>query len=227
MYQLLNRASHVPSGDSVCPEMQQDIVDLEKRCTDRAIALVKCVDLIFKGIAAEVGKAVNLAEKRSPSVFEKISGLKWNQYLMRRQGEYGPSDLNAVQTEWHLGVNVKIPALNSVFFQELEVDLANSIENGKPNMTFIRDSAHAIFESLKAGIYLAFGDCVDEVQTELLGGIKRILREINLLFVGFGNTDSKGFAQPPTILPHKEDQIFDMTDSLKSRCQEIELHLSP
>lgn len=48
---------------------------------------------------------------------------------MRREGEYGPTDLNAdltapilpfVQTQWHLGVNVEIPALLSVFFQVLD-----------------------------------------------------------------------------------------------------------
>ncbi|KAJ7926604.1 hypothetical protein B0H13DRAFT_2313321 [Mycena leptocephala] len=61
MYRLLNRASHAPSGDSVGPEMQQKIVDLEKRCTDRALTLVQSVDVISKRIAAEVVKAVNLA----------------------------------------------------------------------------------------------------------------------------------------------------------------------
>ncbi|KAJ7480387.1 hypothetical protein B0H11DRAFT_2024898 [Mycena galericulata] len=312
MYQLLNRASHAPSGDSVGPEMQQEIVDLEKRCTDRALTLVQSVDVIFKRIAAEVVKAVNLAEKRSPTVFEKIARLKWNQYLalMRREGEYGPTDLNAdltapilpsVQTQWHLGVNVEIPALLSVFFQELKVDLDNSIqtlqvrsstnvdtvrkslgvesfvkelshvvqrsialrqrqgnriwaplikeqlapqyglvaaERGRGmfgrmkelNMTFIRDSAHAVFEPLNAGTCIAFAGNVGEVQTELLGGIKRILREVSLLFIGFENTmsrDLEGLALLKTILLDKEDQIFGMMDALKLRRQEIELHLSP
>ncbi|KAJ7920348.1 hypothetical protein B0H13DRAFT_1987178 [Mycena leptocephala] len=311
MYQLLNRASHAPSGDSVGPEMQQEIVDLEKRCTDRALTLVQSVDVIFKRIAAEVVKAVTLAEKRSPTVFEKIARLKWNQYLalMRREGEYGPTDLNAdltapilpsVQTQWHLGVNVEIPALLSVFFEELKVELDNSIqtlqvrsstnidtvrkslgvesfvkelshvvqrsialrqrqgnrmwaplikeqlapqyglvaaERGrgmfgrmKLNMTFIRDSAHAVFEPLNAGTCIAFAGNVGEVQTELLGGIKRILREVSLLFIGFENTvsrDLEGLALLKTILLDKEDQIFGMMDALKLRRQEIELHLSP
>ncbi|KAJ7939815.1 hypothetical protein B0H13DRAFT_2497563 [Mycena leptocephala] len=132
MYQLLNRASHVPSGDSVAPEMQQEITGLEKRCNDRSFTLVRSVDVIFKRIGAEVVKAVDVAEKRSPTVFEKIAQLKWNQYLalMRRDGEYGPTDLNAdltapilpsVQTQWHLGVNVEIPALLSVFFGVLQL----------------------------------------------------------------------------------------------------------
>ncbi|KAJ7917953.1 hypothetical protein B0H13DRAFT_2321892 [Mycena leptocephala] len=56
---------------------------------------------------------------------------------MRREGEYGPTDLIAdltasilplVQPQWHLGMNVEIPALLSVFFQELKVDLASSIQ---------------------------------------------------------------------------------------------------
>ncbi|KAJ7797867.1 hypothetical protein B0H14DRAFT_3546697 [Mycena olivaceomarginata] len=147
--------THVPPGDSVGPEMQQEIVDLESAVTDRTLTLVQSVDVIFKRIAAEVVKAVNVAQKRSPTVFERIAQLKWNQYLalMRRDGEYGPTDVNAdltapilpsVQTQWYLGVNVEIPALLSVFFgvlqflsekgtqlnykQELKVDLDNTIQ---------------------------------------------------------------------------------------------------
>ncbi|KAJ7903005.1 hypothetical protein B0H13DRAFT_1882352 [Mycena leptocephala] len=127
MYQLLNRTSHVPPGDSVGPEI-----------TDRALTLIQSVDAIFKRIAAEVAKAVSVAERRSPTVFENIARtLKWNQYLMGCEGEYGANDLNAdltatilpsVQTQWHLGINVEIPALLSVFFQEIKVDLDKTIQ---------------------------------------------------------------------------------------------------
>ncbi|KAJ7940013.1 hypothetical protein B0H13DRAFT_1850212 [Mycena leptocephala] len=216
MYQLLNRALHVPSGDSVAPEMQQEITGLEK------------------------------AEKRSPTVFEKIAQLKWNQYLalMRRDGEYGPTDLNAVltapilpsvQTQWHLGVNVEIPALLSVFFavlpfffekgtqlnykQELKDDLDNTIQTLQVrsstnvdtlNMTFIRDSAHTVFESLNGGTRIAFAGSVGEVQSEPLDGIKRILRDISLFFIGFDtmSRDLEGLALLKTILLDKEDHIF-------------------
>jgi hypothetical protein len=76
MYQLLNRASHVPSADRVGPEMRQEIINLEKvgkpilhichlllpfqRCTDRALTLVQSIEAIFKTIAAEVAKAVSV-----------------------------------------------------------------------------------------------------------------------------------------------------------------------
>jgi hypothetical protein len=51
-------------------------------------------------------------------------------------------------------------------------------------MAFIRDSAHEIFEPLNDGTRMAFAGSVEQVQIELLGGIKRILREIRLLFIG-------------------------------------------
>jgi hypothetical protein len=54
----------------------------------------------------------------------------------------------------------------------------------QPNMTFIRDSAHTVFEPLNAGTRIAFAGSVGEVQSELLDGIKRILREISLFFIG-------------------------------------------
>jgi hypothetical protein len=119
---------------------------LLQRCTDRAHTLVQSIEAIFKRIATEVAQAVavvriiiNLrpkykltkdkAARRSPTVFENIAQtLKWNQYqaLMRREGEYAARDLNmdltttilpSVQTQWHLGINVEIPALLSAFFQ--------------------------------------------------------------------------------------------------------------
>ncbi|KAJ6605785.1 hypothetical protein B0H10DRAFT_2076245 [Mycena sp. CBHHK59/15] len=140
-YQLLNRASYVPSEDSdVRPGIRQDIFNLEKRCIDRADALVQCINAIFKKIVAEVSKAVGVAEGRSPTVFENIAlTLKWNQYLalMRREGEYGPNNLNtdltatifpSIQTQWHMGINVEIPTLLSDFFQEIKGDLDRTIQ---------------------------------------------------------------------------------------------------
>ncbi|KAJ7822388.1 hypothetical protein B0H14DRAFT_3146386 [Mycena olivaceomarginata] len=307
MYQLLNRASHVPSADRVGPEMRQEIINLEKRCTDRALTLVQSIEAIFKTIAAEVAKAVSVAAGRSPTIFENIARtLKWNQYLalMRREGEYGANDLNmaltatilpSVQTQWHLGINVEISSLLSDFFQEIKADLDKTIqtlqdrsstnidtvrkslgvdsfvkqlsravqqsiavrqrkgnriwaplikeqlvvqygtvaaERGrgmfgrmKLNMAFIRDSAHEIFEPLNDGTRMAFAGSVEQVQIELLGGIKRILREIRLLFIGFETNDLEGLALVETVLHDNEDGIFRMMDVLKSRRQEIELHL--
>ncbi|KAJ7814970.1 hypothetical protein B0H14DRAFT_3878507, partial [Mycena olivaceomarginata] len=266
MYQLLNRASHVPSGDSVGLQLRQEVLDLEKRCTDRALTLVRSIEAIFARIAAKVAEAVSVAQGRSPGVFENIARtLKWNQYLalMRREGEYGANDLNtdltatilpSIQTQWHLGINMEIPTLLSDFFQEIQADLHKSIrtlqdrsstnidtvrkslgvesfvkelsravqqsitvrqrkgnriwaplikeqlvaqyasaaaERGRGmfgrmkvlNMAFIRDSAHVIFEPLNDGTRAAFAGSVDQVQIELLGGIKHILREIRLLFI--------------------------------------------
>ncbi|KAJ7842101.1 hypothetical protein B0H14DRAFT_3140018 [Mycena olivaceomarginata] len=323
MYQLLNRASHVPSADRVGPEMRQEIINLEKvgkpilhichlllpfqRCTDRALTLVQSIEAIFKTIAAEVAKAVSVAAGRSPTIFENIARtLKWNQYLalMRREGEYGANDLNmaltatilpSVQTQWHLGINVEISSLLSDFFQEIKADLDKTIqtlqdrsstnidtvrkslgvesfvkqlsravqqsiavrqrkgnriwaplikeqlvvqygsvaaERGrgmfgrmKLNMAFIRDSAHEIFEPLNDGTRMAFAGSVEQVQIELLGGIKRILREIRLLFIGFETNDLEGLARVETVLHDNEDGIFRVMDVLKSRRQEIELHL--
>ncbi|KAJ6618590.1 hypothetical protein B0H10DRAFT_2029236 [Mycena sp. CBHHK59/15] len=153
-YQLLNRASYVPSEDSdVRPGIRQDIFNLEKRCTDRADALVQCINAIFKKIVAEVSKAVGVAEGRSPTVFKNIAlTLKWNQYLalMRREGEYGPNNLNtdltatifpSIQTQWHMGINVEIPTLLSDFFQEIKGDLDRSSLGVE---SFVKELSHAV-----------------------------------------------------------------------------------
>ncbi|KAJ7819594.1 hypothetical protein B0H14DRAFT_2836031, partial [Mycena olivaceomarginata] len=309
MWQLLNRASYAPSasGDCVGPEMRQDIVDLEKRCTDRAHTLVQSIEAIFKRIATEVAQAVAVAARRSPTVFENIAQtLKWNQYqaLMRREGEYAARDLNmdltttilpSVQTQWHLGINVEIPALLSAFFQEIEADLKRTVEalharsstsietvrkslevesfvkelshavqqsiavrqrkgnriwaplikeqlvaqyglvaaergpgmfvRMKLNMAFIRDSAHVIFEPLNVGTRMVFTGTVDQVQIELIGEIKRILREIRLLFIGFETHDLEGLTTVETVLRDNENDILDEMDALKARRQTIELLL--
>ncbi|KAJ7920979.1 hypothetical protein B0H13DRAFT_1867123 [Mycena leptocephala] len=298
MYQPLNRASHVPSAArDHGPRKGWDA----KFAWLRLIVFQRCND-----------RSLTLAEKRSPTVFEKIAQLKWNQYLalMRRDGEYGPIDLNADLTAPILPSADSGTQLN--YEQELKDDLDNTIqilqvrsptnvdtvrkslgvesfvkqlshvvqrsiavrqrqgnrkdgdieaetifedlqkgENGedpeepefedgyenevwvkvglgsgsaisdpgltranpyiwaalikeqlapqygtvaaergrgifgrmKLNMTFIRDSAHTVFELLNAGTRIAFAGSVGEVQSELFDGIKRILREISLFFI--------------------------------------------
>ncbi|KAJ6567520.1 hypothetical protein B0H10DRAFT_1965351 [Mycena sp. CBHHK59/15] len=235
---------------------------------------------------------------------------------MRRDGEYGPNDLNkdltapilpSVQTQWHMGINVEIPTLLSVFFQglnqkqEIKTDLDGTIhalgddsstnidvvrkslgvesfvkelsravqqsitvrqrkgnriwaplikeqlvpqyaivatERGhgmfgrmKLNKAFIRDSARGVFEHLNEGTRTAFAGTADQVRMELLGAMKRMLREIHLLFIGFESTllsdELEGLAVVEAILRNKEDHIFGVMDALKSRRQEIDLQLSP
>ncbi|KAJ7909877.1 hypothetical protein B0H13DRAFT_2661314 [Mycena leptocephala] len=311
-YQLLTRVSHVPCRDS---DVEQDIISLEKRCTVSADALVESIEVIFKRIAGEVAKAVSVAEERSSNVFQNIAmTLRWNQYLalMRREGEYGVTNLNAdltatilpsVQNQWHVGINVEIATLLSVFFEVIENDLNTTVqalvvrssskidtvrkslgvesymrelfqavqqsiarrqregsriwapsikaqlapqyakvasEKGRGmfkrmkelNEAFIRDSAHMheIFESLNHATRTGFKESVDQVRPELLGGLKRIVREIQLLFVGFGTAvsdDLEGLALVESMMGDKMDRIFDVMDALKLRCQEIQLHLSP
>ncbi|KAJ6618382.1 hypothetical protein B0H10DRAFT_2029700 [Mycena sp. CBHHK59/15] len=168
-YQLLNRASYVPSEDSdVRPGIRQDIFNLEKRCIDRADALVQCINAIFKKIVAEVSKAVGVAEGRSPTVFENIAlTLKWNQYLalMRREGEYGPNNLNtdltatifpSIQTQWHMGINVEIPTLLSDFFQEIKGDLDRTIQalgvRSSSNIDAVRKSLGVVVKELSHAV---------------------------------------------------------------------------
>ncbi|KAJ6621974.1 hypothetical protein B0H10DRAFT_940712 [Mycena sp. CBHHK59/15] len=86
------------------------------------------------------GSVKGCRRRRSPTVFENIAlTLKWNQYLalMRREGEYGPNNLNtdltatifpSIQTQWHMGINVEIPTLLSDFFQEIKGDLDRTIQ---------------------------------------------------------------------------------------------------
>ncbi|KAJ7940096.1 P-loop containing nucleoside triphosphate hydrolase protein [Mycena leptocephala] len=138
-YQFLNRASHAPSENSDVAGIRRDILDLEKRCTDSTDVLVQSIEGIFNRIAAEVAKAVGVAEVQSPAVFESLAlRLRWNQYLalMRRDGEYGGNNLNAdltaiilssVQSQWHLGINVEIAAVLSNFFQDMGTDLDETI----------------------------------------------------------------------------------------------------
>ncbi|KAJ6616575.1 hypothetical protein B0H10DRAFT_2219401 [Mycena sp. CBHHK59/15] len=252
LYQLLNRASHVPSEESARPGIRQDVLNLEKRCTDKAHALVQSIEVIFKRIAAEVAKAVSVAEARSTSVFENIAlTLRWNQYLalMRRDGEYGPNDLNkdltapilpSVQTQWHMGINVEIPTLLSVFFQEIKTDLDGTIhalgDDSSTNIdvvrkslgveSFVKELSRAVQQSITVRQRTA-----DQVRMELLGAMKRMLREIHLLFIGFESTllsdELEGLAVVEAILRNKEDHIFGVMDALKSRRQEIDLQLSP
>ncbi|KAJ7810617.1 hypothetical protein B0H13DRAFT_1927251 [Mycena leptocephala] len=63
----------------------------------------------------------------------------------------------------------------------------------KLNAAFIRDSAHEIFESLNHTTRTGFAESVDQVRLDIFGGLKRIVREIELLFVGFGTTVSDDF----------------------------------
>ncbi|KAJ7744706.1 hypothetical protein B0H14DRAFT_2986644, partial [Mycena olivaceomarginata] len=157
MYQLLNRASHVPSGDSVGLQLRQEVLDLEKRCTDRALTLVRSIEAIFERIAAKVAEAVSVVRSgKEPGRFrEYCRTLKWNQYLalMRREGEYGANDLNtdltatilpSIQTQWHLGINMEIPTLLSDFFQEIQADLHKSIrtlqDRSSTNIDTVRKS---------------------------------------------------------------------------------------
>ncbi|KAJ6623891.1 hypothetical protein B0H10DRAFT_2008729 [Mycena sp. CBHHK59/15] len=308
-YQFLNRASHAPSENSDVAGIRRDILDLEKRCTDSTDVLVQSIEAIFNRIAAEVAKAVGVAEVQSPAVFESLAlRLRWNQYLalMRRDGEYGGNNLNAdltaiilssVQSQWHLGINVEIAAVLSNFFQDMGTDLDETIralgvrsasnidtvrkslglelfmkelshdvqqsitsrqrkgsriwapsikerllpqyataatQKGrgmfgrmKLNAAFIRDSAHTIFESLNDATRTGFAESVEEVRSQLLGRLKRMLREIQLLFIGFGSSTSNDFELVESIMSDKEDRIFGVMDALKLRCQEIDSLLSP
>ncbi|KAJ7926605.1 hypothetical protein B0H13DRAFT_1862064 [Mycena leptocephala] len=76
---------------------------------------------------------------------------------MRREGEYGPTDLNAdltapilpsVQTQWHLGVNVEIPALLSVFFQ---VRSSANVDTDRKSLgveSFVKELSHVVQRSI-------------------------------------------------------------------------------
>ncbi|KAJ7855107.1 hypothetical protein B0H13DRAFT_2080247 [Mycena leptocephala] len=95
------------------------------------------------------------------------------------------------------------------------------------NAAFIRDSAHTIFESLNDATRTGFAESVEEVRSQLLGRLKRMLREIQLLFIGFGSSTSNDFELVESIMSDKEDRIFGVMDALKLRCQEIDSLLSP
>ncbi|KAJ7846021.1 hypothetical protein B0H13DRAFT_1908041 [Mycena leptocephala] len=103
-------------------------------------------------------------------------------------------------------------------------------ERGVLNAAFIRDSAHAVFEYLNESTSTGFAERVDQIQFELLGGLKRMIREIQLLCIGFETmmpNDVEGLTLVESIVRDKEDHIFGVMDALNSRRQEIELHLSP
>ncbi|KAJ7937754.1 hypothetical protein B0H13DRAFT_1852390 [Mycena leptocephala] len=159
------------------------------------------------------------------------------------------------------GVNVEIPALLSVFFQKLQVDLDHSIQTlqvwSSTDVDTVRKSlaVESFLKKLSRIVQRSIDlrqrqgnriwaplikeqlatqysgkrtrhESVDEVQTELHDGIKRMIREINHLFIG-ETCDVEGLALLKTILVDREDRILGMMDALKLRRQEIELHLSP
>ncbi|KAJ7233454.1 hypothetical protein C8J57DRAFT_1249934 [Mycena rebaudengoi] len=57
---LLNRASHVLSRDGVGLQMRQEVFDLEKRCTERVLTLVRSIEAIFERIVVGVVEAVSV-----------------------------------------------------------------------------------------------------------------------------------------------------------------------
>ncbi|KAK6984161.1 hypothetical protein R3P38DRAFT_2806924 [Favolaschia claudopus] len=117
-YQLLNQSSITVEGDDEGSEIR-----LEKECEQEVASLVQSIEKMFAMIVDESSPLIDAAKQQSLHVFQAVAEThKWNQYLalMRRQGEFGSTNLNALLTSpiadseslqrlWHVVFNEDIP----------------------------------------------------------------------------------------------------------------------
>ncbi|KAK7016479.1 hypothetical protein R3P38DRAFT_3202631 [Favolaschia claudopus] len=117
-YQLLNQSSITVEGDDEGSEIR-----LEKECEQEVASLVQSIEKMFAMIVDESSPLIDAAKQQSLHVFQAVAEThKWNQYLalMRRQGEFGSTNLNALFTSpiadseslqrlWHVVFNEDIP----------------------------------------------------------------------------------------------------------------------
>ncbi|KAK7027222.1 hypothetical protein R3P38DRAFT_2942002 [Favolaschia claudopus] len=137
-YQLLNQSSITVEGDDEGSEIR-----LEKECEQEVASLVQSIEKMFAMIVDESSPLIDAAKQQSLHVFQAVAEThKWNQYLalMRRQGEFGSTNLNALLTSpiadseslqrlWHVVFNEDIPRTVLHCMKSIHTAISSSVSN--------------------------------------------------------------------------------------------------